>query len=77
MDDFLNSNDSEKYLLTWSKQLSEMLPNCSFCFTSGSVTATLLCHPSPKLSYLQNLIVSMKALSKEFYEFYGTLTLTH
>ena len=33
LDDLLKSNDSEKYLLTLSKKLSEMLSNCSFRLT--------------------------------------------
>ena len=33
MDNFLKSTDSEKYLLTLSKELIEMLSNCSFHLT--------------------------------------------
>ena len=33
MDDFLKPNNSEQYLLTLSKELMEMLSNCSFRLT--------------------------------------------
>ena len=33
MENFFKSNDSEKYLLTLSKDLMELLSNCSFCLT--------------------------------------------
>ena len=66
MDDFLKLNDSEKCLFTLSKELIEMLSNCSFRLRKWLSNSNIICHPSPKKSYLQNLIASMTELSKEF-----------
>ena len=66
MGDFLKSNDSEKYLLTLLKELIEMLSNCSFRLTKWLSNSNIITHPSSKVSYPRNLIISMKELSKEF-----------
>ena len=46
MDNFLKSNDSEKYLLTLSKEHVEMLSSCSFrfkkWFSNSSIVMTIL-----------------------------------
>ena len=66
MDDFLKPNDSGKYLLTFPKELIEMLSNCSFRLTKWLSNSNIIIHPSSKVSYPRNLIISMKELSKEF-----------
>ena len=48
MDDFLRSNVSEKYLLTLSKELIEMLSNCSFRLTKWLSNSNIIMSSLPQ-----------------------------
>ena len=66
MDDFHKSKNSEKYSLKLSNDLIEIFSNCKFCLTKSLSNSKIIMSFLLKVSYPQNLIVLMKALSKEF-----------